>query len=79
MRAKDIVRISLLGCAALGCYFLGGQLQVAYSENPPYMYFWMGVVLEFVAHILAAVTLLYSLLRLGLAYSRHEIHWPTFR
>lgn len=79
MRLKDIVRITVLACTSLGLYYGGSELQLSYAEEPPYMYFWVGVILEFVSRVCAALLVLYIILRLGLAYSRHELHWPNLR
>lgn len=67
MRGKDIVRIAIMAVCALGMFFYGAYLQETYVTQTPYLYFWLGVAVEFTSKAIGIVAVLYSLLRVCIA------------
>lgn len=64
MRGKDIVRVAVLLVSAAGLYAYGAYLQLTYATEPPYLYFWLGVIIEFAGRLFGGLAFLYCLLRL---------------
>ena len=67
MRGKDIVRIAIMAVCALGMFFYGAYLQETYATQTHYLYFWLGVAVEFTSKAIGIVAVLYSLLRVCIA------------